>query len=69
MEKYVSDDRVILCLSGLRFVQKENRRYSGMSEKYSLSWEYKGSKGEMYYEEGAKRDAMYDKIQKALIGE
>ncbi len=66
MEKYISDDRVALCLSGLRFVQKGDSRYSGMPQSYTLSWEYKGSKGSAHYEDKKSRDAMYDKIQEAL---
>jgi len=65
MEKYIGDDKVILNLTGLRFVQKTDPLYMGSG--YSLSWEYKGSKGSARYEKKEDRDAMYDKVQKALL--
>lgn len=67
MNKYVGDNQVTLTLSGLRFVQKEDNRYSSMPETYFLRWEYKGSKGSTRYEKKEDRDAIYDKIQEALI--
>ena len=66
MEKYIGDDRVILMLAGLRFLKKVDSTYSGMPQKFSLEWDYKGTSGSAYYPDKKSRDAMYDKVSKAL---
>ncbi len=66
MEKYIGDDTVTLMLAGLRFLVKED--YSPLSgkEKFRLRWNYKGTEGSIYYETKEARDAMYDRVLRAL---
>jgi hypothetical protein len=64
-KNYVADDKVILNLSGLRFIQKRDAG-SHIEEIYFLEWEYKGSKGSAYYDDKSKRDAMYNKVLASL---
>lgn len=68
-KKFVGDEQVIINLEGLRYVLKEDSRYHGMKELYALEWEYKGSKGRTSYEKVEDRDAMYQKLQAALLNQ
>lgn len=66
MQKYIADDKVILCAQGLRWVKKDDLTYAGNQPTYRLSWNYKGSEAAFSYDNQAERDAMYDKVVKAL---
>ncbi len=66
MKHFVADSKVILNLAGLRFVVKVDSTYSLNPEKYSLEWEYKGSKGSMAYEKQEDRDRIYTEIREVL---
>ena len=68
MKQFVGDERVVVNLQGLRWIQKENQS-AGWPERYRLKWNYKGGEGSQSYESEELRNAMYDKVKKALIGE
>ena len=65
MEKFIGDEVVVLNLQGLRWIQKENMS-AGWTERFRLKWNYKGGEGTQSYESEESRNAMYDKVLKAL---
>ena len=64
--RYAADDRVILCLDGLRWVKKTDTSYL-REEKYGLSWNYKGGQESTSYGKKLDRDLMYDRMRAALL--
>ena len=69
MQRYIADDEVILNLAGLRWVEKKDTQYTISEQEYCLTWNYKGSEARHVYRDSVKRDALYDKVRKALISE
>ena len=66
-KRYVSDDKIILNLQGLRFATKEDMIYSIKDKTiYRIRWDYKGSSGYTDYKEKEERDRMFDKISEAI---
>ena len=66
MEKYIGDDMVLLCLTGLRFIKKEDGWQHAEPQRFFLKWNYKGVDGQAEYKDEKARDAMYDKVLAAL---
>lgn len=65
---FIGDDKVILNLQGLRFIQKvDHTGYSSTMERYYLEWEYKGAKGSVSYESKDDRDKLYAQVKEVLI--
>lgn len=69
MQQYVADGLVIICLSGLRWVSKEDSQFAGRSNSFYLEWNFKGSEHKQEYPDKESRDKMYDKLVEALTKE
>ncbi len=69
MNIYISDDLITLSLAGLRYIRKSDSTYTGMKSTFSLKWAYKGQEESVQYPDKETRDAMYDKVSKALTGD
>jgi hypothetical protein len=67
--QFIGDEQVVLSLQGLRSIKKVDTSWTTTEERYTLEWEYKGSKGHMSYKDQAKRDDFYNKIKEALTKE
>ncbi len=65
-EKYIGDDTVLLCLAGLRYLKKEDGWLGREPQLFFLKWHYKGIDSQVEYKNKKDRDAMYDKVLKAL---
>ena len=60
---YAHDDKILLCLAGLRTVRKEDMKaYGSDAERYFLYWSYKGQEGKIEYATKEARDIMYSHI-------
>jgi hypothetical protein len=66
MIRFVTDDHIVVAIDGLRFVRKNNQRWSGEGERYILAVTYKGQEESHAYENEKERDDMYNRIRHAL---
>lgn len=64
--QYVSDDKTIIGLQGLRTVRREDRPWAAPDSKWILYWSYKGQEHSYHYDDQAARDQMYDALRAAL---
>lgn len=65
-DRYISDDQVIINIQGLRTVQRMDWSADRSEQPYRLMWSYKGQEHFQTYPDQAARDAMYEKLRKAL---
>ncbi len=66
MEKYIGDNKVILALSGLRWLEKVDRKGITGEEIFYLRWNYKGAEGSTEYRIKEERDDLYQRVSDAL---
>lgn len=68
-DRYISDDQVIIGIQGLRTVCCKDYPNVTFGGKWGLLWSYKGQESYQMYADQAARDAMYEKLRKALTAE
>lgn len=66
-KNFIYDDNLVISLQGLRSIEKaEFGSFETKKKNYVLEWRHKRTSGRINYEEKEKRDAMFEKICKAI---
>jgi hypothetical protein len=64
--QFVADDRTIINVQGVRFIEKINRADYSRAMRFELNVTYKGDKLSYQYEVEASRDAQFDRLRALL---
>lgn len=66
--KYVRDERIAVCMQGLRYVETRTTVYGDGTKSLKIDLAWKGSLREVTYKDEAKRDAMFEALCDELPG-
>ena len=62
MDVFVADERIIVTMQGLRWIQKSEYTYQGGKTRYSINVQYKGSDTNVTYDSEEERDRIYNTV-------